>query len=126
MAGVLLSPEYNEQVKRVVREELHRLRGNVAPSETTKTNSLVWQWAITNAAIAAASNGLSSPGTGEVEVLRMDHEDQSLSRSGVTHTASNRSESTSIEEDTLVIIALFQGERIIMWADCAALASPPA
>ena len=125
MAGVIPTTEFNAQIVRVVKQVLREERGAGAGVRDRHQRGMPWQWAITNAAISSASNGLTAPGTGEVEILEMDS-DQDLSRSGVTFTAANRSESVSIAADTLVIIARFKGERIIIWADCAALASPPA
>ena len=125
MAGVSPSQEFNAQIVRVVKQVLREQRGAESAGRGRQPQDMPWQWAITNAAISAAVNGLTSPGTGEVELLAMDS-DQDLSRSGITYTATNRSESVSIASDTLVIIARFKGERLIVWADCAALASPPA
>ena len=125
MAGVIPSTEFNEQIKRVVRQTLRSSVARGKEPRAARERGLPWQWAITNAAIPAASSGLTSPGAGEVELLSMDS-DQDLSRSGATFTGVNRSESVSIAAHTLVVIARFRGERIIVWADCAALASPPA
>lgn len=125
MAGVIPSTEFNEQIKRVVRQTLREQRGEGQGASGRPERGLPWQWAITNAAIPAASSGLTSPGTGEVELLSMDSA-QDLSRSGATFTGANRSESVAIAAHTLVIIARFRGERIIVWSDCAALANPPA
>jgi len=125
MAGVIPSTEFNEQIKRVVRQTLREQRGEGQGASGRPERGLPWQWAITNAAIPAASSGLTSPGSGEVELLSMDSE-QDLSRSGATFTGANRSESVSIAAHTLVIVARFRGERIIVWSDCAALANPPA
>ena len=124
MTGVIPSEEFNKQIVRVVKQVLREQRGFGQESSGRPQRGMPWQWAITNAAISAASNGLTAPGSGEAEILTMDS-DQDLSRSEKTFTATNRSESVSIDADTLVIIARFKGERVIVWSDCAALANPP-
>ena len=124
MSGVIPSTEFNDQIVRVVKQVLREERGTQPRTGDTQRTSVAWQWAIANTSIPAATNGLTDPGTGTIELLTMD-QDQDLSRSGVTYTGVNRAEGVSIEKDTLLIVARFKGERVVIWADCAALASPP-
>lgn len=128
MSGVLPSKEFNDQIVRVVRQVLREERGNVGRKNPTGVQGPAFHWAIANADIAAASNALSGPSTGEVELLQMDHSAATwtLSRSGVTHTATNRWEHISVLEDTLLVIMRLNGEWILIGADCDILASPPA
>lgn len=124
--GVIWTPEAAAQVERVVKDILRRER-NLAPGPSTpNTPAIVWQWAIANEAIDAASNGATNPGSGEVEVLKMNTDTRQLERSTITHTGVNRSEHISIDAQTLLIIARFKGEQVIIWADCSPMGSPPA
>jgi len=117
--------EFNNQVIRTVQDYLRKQNPGIGGTGLRPPGEMMWQWGIANTVIANASNGLTSPGSGEVEVLRMD-ENKKLERSGVKHTGKNRSESVSIAANTLVAIARLKGEWVIMWSDCAALANPPA
>ena len=121
----IFDDELARHVQRMVRQFLQQERDLTGPSAKYPPRPLSWQWAISNSAISAASSGLTAPGSGTAEILIMDS-DKDLSRSGKTYTVYNRSESVSIASDTLVIIARFKGERVIVWSDCAALANPPA
>jgi len=125
MTGVIPSGEFNRQIVRVVKQVLRQDRGYQPPAGESQGQQLALNWGITNATISVAGNSLTSPATGEVEILTMDA-DQDLSRSGETFTATNRSEYVEIAADTLVMYARFRGERVIIWADCEAMGSPPA
>lgn len=125
MALHISETEFNDQVVRAVQDYLRKQNPGIGGTGLRPPGEMMWQWGIANTVIANASNGLTSPGSGEVEVLRMD-ENKKLERSGVKHTGKNRSESVSIAANTLVAIARLKGEWVIMWSDCAALANPPA
>lgn len=125
MALHISETEFNNQVIRTVQDYLRKQNPGIGGTGLRPPGEMMWQWGIANTVIANASNGLTSPGSGEVEVLRMD-ENKKLERSGVKHTGKNRSESVSIAANTLVAIARLKGEWVIMWSDCAALANPPA
>lgn len=124
MSGVIPSQEFNAQIVRVVKQVLREQRGGAVDSRGPRSRGLEVQWAISDEAISSASNGLTAPGSGSVTLLKMDT-NQDLSQSDTTLTAVNRSESVAIAADTLLMVALFRGEWVIIWADCAALLSPP-
>jgi hypothetical protein len=114
-----------EQIKEAVRYVMRQTRGTEDPQTISPNTHRSMQWAISNVAIGVAANGLTAPSSGEVEILSMDSNND-LSRSGIKPTGVNRSESVAIAKDTLLIVMRLKGERVIVWADCAALASPPA
>ena len=118
MAGVIPTTEFNAQIVRVVKQVLREERGAGAGASGRPQIGLQWQWAVANEDIAEAVDAQTDPGTGEVELLTMSS-DQDLSLSGKTKTAVNRWETISIEEGSLLIVARFRGERIIVWAEGA-------
>ena len=128
MTGVISTKEFNDQVVRVVRQVLREERGGTRDRSRHNTDPMPWYWAISNEAIPAASNGLTTPGSGTVELLKTTYTTGSpnLERGGETETATNRSEHVAITEDTLLMCARYRGELVIMWADCNSLTSPPA
>jgi hypothetical protein len=125
MPVVHLTPEYNEQIKRTVRQVLREEHGGKPRPTNRYPVNMPWMWAIATAEISAASDGATSPTTGEVEILLRDSVSGNLERSGNTETATNRWEGVTIEQDTLLVIALLDGEFVVMAADCSAMASPP-
>ena len=125
MALHISETEFNDQVVRAVQDYLRKQNPGIGGTGLRPPGEMMWQWGIANTAISAAANGATSPGTGTVEIMRRN-DSGNLERTGITHTGVNRSESVSAVTNTLLIIARFKGEWIVMWADCAALASPPA
>ena len=121
----ILSDAFEEQIREAVRYVMRQTRSTEQPQSIRPNTQRSVHYAITNAAIAAATNALTSPSTGEVEILSFNSSGN-LERSGVTHTCTNRYEGISIAVDTLVVIMRVNGEWILVGADCEALASPPA
>lgn len=116
MTGVIPDEEFNKQIVRVVKQVLRRDRGYQPPAGESQGQQLALNWAITDEDISEATDAKTEPSTGQVELLSMDT-DQDLSRQGEVFTATNRWETISIESDTLVLIARFRGERVIVWAE---------
>ncbi len=122
---VVMSEEFAAQVAKVVRETLRR-------EHSTQSHSGRWQgtssqrsyWAITNAAISAPSNGVTTPTTGEIEYLKVN-DSGDLVRTGETETLTHRWEGITLEEDTLIRVMVAEEEVILVGADCEALGSPP-
>jgi len=122
---VVMSEEFAAQVAKVVRETLRRER-------STQSHSGKWQgvssqrsyWAITNSAITAPSNGVTSPTTGTIEYLRVN-DSGDLVRTGETETLTHRWEGITLEANTLIRVMATENEVILVGADCEALGSPP-
>jgi hypothetical protein len=121
----ILSDAFEVQVREAVRYVMRQTRSIENPQTTRPNTQRSVHYAITNAALAAATSALTSPGTGEVEIMSKNSTGD-LERSGITHTVTNRYEGISIAVDTIVVIMRVNGEWILVGADCEALASPPA
>jgi len=121
---VILSDEFNDQVKRTVQEYLRRERGNIPRPTNKYPIDMPWMWALPTADIAAATNAATSAATGEVEILLRDSVSGNLERTGHMETLTNRWEGIALDKDMLLIVALFEGEWIPMDADCSAMAVP--
>ena len=123
---VVMSDEFAAQVAKVVRETLHRER-----SKTTHAGR--WQgvssqrsyWAICNADIAAPTNGVTTPTTGQIEYLKVS-DSGNLERTGETETLTHRWEGIELVENMLVRVMVAEDEVTLVAADCDAMGSPPA
>jgi len=124
MSGVVMSPEFNEQVKQTVREVLRQLHSTGSHSGRWSGSKNSSRWAITNAAISAPSNGVTTPTTGQIEFLDVSSSGD-LVRSGDTVTLTHRWEGITLESGTLLRVVNDWDEWIAVAADCEALGSPP-
>ena len=80
----------------------------------------VFQWAVLNASIAAASNAATTPASATAELV-IKNGDGDLLLSGETITVFNRFESISLAADTLCMVMKMRGEWHLAAADCAPL-----
>lgn len=126
VSGIIPSVEFNEQLKRVVRQVLREELSQKDSVKNRRLRHMQWNWAIANADIDAASNGATSPSTGEVEIMKRDSVSGNLERTGVTHNGVNRWEGIEIEEGTLLVVARLDGEIAILAVDCIPMNEPPA
>lgn len=123
MAGVVMSPELAQQVQRVVREVL-RAEHSTQQHQGRWQGEAVARWAIANDDINSASNGVTTPAEGQVEILDVDDQG-ALIRTGQKETVRHRYEGIDIEKDTLVRVSYQHGEWLIVGADCEPLSEPP-
>tara|TARA_R110000868_G_scaffold128470_1_gene336609 strand:+ start:61 stop:438 length:378 start_codon:yes stop_codon:yes gene_type:complete len=122
--GVIMSPAFNEQVKRFVREAMRRER-------STQNLPARWQGrgsgtvtVVLDAALAAATNALTTPGTAVASVLQKNSTGN-LEDSGNNIDIVNRFENVSLVQYTIAQAQQIDGEWRLTAADCDALGAWP-
>lgn len=123
MAGVVMSPELAQQVQRVVRQVL-RAEHSTQQHQGRWQGEAVARWAIANDDIDGPDNGVTSPESGEIELLELNSSGN-LKRTGQTETLKHRWEGIDIKKDTLLRVCYQHGEWLATGVDCDALENPP-
>lgn len=114
-----------EEVKRYVRENMRRLRGGqLFPGRWQKGGARPDKTVVLDAALAAATNALTSPATATASVLRRNGSGN-LEDTTTNITVVNRYEHIELEQYTLAIARWVDGEWRVVSADCEALGSWP-
>jgi len=116
--------EYLDQIRIVVKQVLRETRGQRGTIGPRTSATLSMHWAIMNETVGTATNGATSPTTGEFEFLERNA-DGDLERTGITETSTNRWEGIEVEKDTLVLMVDHGGEYVPLGIDCSAMTSPP-
>jgi len=111
-------------IVRTVEDYLRRSKGGDAPTGKWNGRPVRSHWAITNSVLNTASNGVTTPSSVSVEILRKNS-DGDLERTGVVKSITHRYEGISLEPGTLIRIKKADGEWMLEAADCEPLAEPP-
>jgi hypothetical protein len=118
--------EFMALITRTVEDYMRRVKnGNVSSGKGVVPSSRS-HWAICNEEITAASNGVTTPSTGDIEFLARKRSSNALERTGIIKTLTHRYEGITLEEDTLIRVKHADGEWMLEAADCEAMGSPPA
>jgi hypothetical protein len=122
--GVIPSVEFNEQLKRFVRENLRRERGTQRQGRWHKKGGRADLTVVLDEGLASATNALTSPATATASVLRKNSSGN-LEDTGDNITVVNRYEHIELEQYTIGMAKWIDAEWRLYSADCEALGSWP-
>lgn len=122
MAGYQLSPQQMSDLRTVVRGWFNQIATQHRFASPQGSNAP--RTVVLDAALAAATNALTSPGTATASVLRRNSSGN-LEDAGYNITVVNRFESVSLAQYTIGVATWVDGEWRMTSADCDALAGWP-
>ncbi len=108
MEGFYLSPEFNDQVTRTVRQVLRQLRGTIPQTRYQRVPRL--RQGKLQSELGAASDTDSSPSTATIEFWAKNQSTGNLEATGETDTCVNRWESHSFAASQLLFVIMLDGE----------------
>lgn len=122
--GVVPSVEFNEQLKRFVRESMRRSHGSQRQGRWHKKGDKNDLTVVLDEDLDSAVNALTSPGSAIASVLKKNSSGN-LEDAGYNITVINRYEHVSLVQYTIGIAKWIDSEWRVYSADCDALGAWP-
>ena len=120
----VFGPEATAQIAKTVREVARQMKNEAPIRGRWQNPASPFRTVVLDAAIAAATNALTSPATAEASVLGRNS-DGDLFDTGQTIDVVNRFEHIELAQYTQAVVTWIDGEWRLTSADCEALGSWP-
>ena len=120
----VFGPEATAQIAKTVREVARQMKNEAPIRGRWQTPASPFRTVVLDAAIAAATNALTTPTTGTASVLGRNS-DGDLYDTTTNITVVNRYEHITLDQYTLAVVTWIDGEWRLTSADCDALGDWP-